>query len=279
MVFASALFAVMAISARLAAHSAHWTTLGASRAGVGALVAFAVARARGASLRTKAPKLSWARSLLGTLSMLTTFYALGQAELAIGDASVLFATSPLFIALLSPRMLGERPDKRLWGLILVAFVGVALVAGPHFSFRGLPALSALVSALFSALAMMFLRKMRAGTDGNAPESAEAIAFHFAVVGFSVFFLLNLVTYRRPEPADIGYLICAGVAGGLAQLAMTRAYAMTEAARLGAISYVGTVLSLVAAVVVLHERPSAQQLAGSALVIVAGAAVALVAARR
>jgi drug/metabolite transporter (DMT)-like permease len=278
MMAANVLFAGMTMAARLASRSASWSTVGAARAFFGALVAALVAWWTGKSLRTSRPGLSWARSILGTLSMLATFFALGSKTLAVGDALTLFATAPLFIALLAPIVLKERTDRSLWGVLLVAFSGVALVAGPHLSASGLPALAAFLAAVFSAGAMMFLRMMRSGRGGEAPESAEAIAFHFATLGFVVHAIIASFTFQLPAASDWIFLVLAGVSGGLAQLAMTRAYALTQAARLGAISYVGTVIGFVGAVVVLGERPEWSQVAGATLVVGAGVTLAVLSSR-
>jgi len=282
MVSASLLFAIMSITARLASRSASWTTIAASRAGVGALVAFAFALRSGVSMKTRSVKLSWARSILGTLAMLSCFYSLAQSSLAVGDAVTLFATAPLFIALMAPWVLKERSDARLWALLLVAFAGVGLVAGPHLSLlskgAAFPALAALGSAFFSALAMMFLRVMRSGRGSVAQESAEAIALHFALVSFVVHAILGCFDFRAPAPIDLLLLAITGLSGGLAQLAMTKAYAYVEASRLGAVSYLGTVLSFVLAILFLGERPEVAQLAGAGLVVGAGVVLALSAAR-
>ncbi|MFO0555713.1 MAG: DMT family transporter [Polyangiaceae bacterium] len=271
MMAANVLFAIMTLAARSASRTASFATVGATRAFVGGLVALLVGLRTGRSLRVRTRGLSWARSLLGTGSMIATFYALAQIDLPVGDAVTLFATAPILIALLAPVVLGERTDRRLWGALLVAFGGVALIAGPHFSGGSKGALSALVAAGFSALAMLFLRRMR---GGKSPESAEAIALHFAIVAFLVLSALNLVWFSMPTPRDMGLLVIAGVAGGSAQLAMTRAYALTEAARLGAVSYLGTVFSFVGSILLLGERPVWSQIAGAGLVIGAGIALAL-----
>lgn len=275
-------FSVMTISARLASRSASWATVGATRALVGAMVALAVALQSGAPLRTRNRGLSWARSIVGTLSMLATFYALGAARLPVGDAVTMFAMSPIFIAIISPRLLGEKPSRGLWGILLLAFTGVALIAGPRLSFSGdagLPAASALLAAVFTALAMTLLRRMRSGGDGRSADSAEAISLHFAIVGFTVHAIIAVFSFQMPAASDWGWLFLTGLAGGLAQLAMTQAYALTEAARLGAASYFGTLLSFVAGIAFLGERPVWTQIAGAVLIIGAGVGLALGAAPR
>lgn len=284
MVVANILFAVMTIAARLAAQEhVPWAEIGATRALVGALVAVGFALSRGARLVPRQGQLAWARSLLGTGAMLCTFYALGAPSFAVGDAATLFATSPLLIALLSPRMLGERPTRALGLLVLVAFAGVVLVAGPRFALGGRYAVVALSGAVFSALAMIYLRRLRSGvgTDGDAepagpPESPESIALHFAVVSCVVLGALTAPVATVPSGRASLWLLVTGLAGGVAQLAMTRAYSLTEAARLGAVSYLGTVLANVGAIVFLGEQATPTALVGTALVVGSGVALALAA---
>src|SRR5262245_49041372 len=116
---ASAFFAAMSLTARLAARTVPWTEVAASRAFVGALVALGVARARGASLVIHDKRRAWIRSISGTLAMVCNFYALGAASIALGDAVTLGSLSGIFLALLSPWLLGERSGRRVWlGTIL-----------------------------------------------------------------------------------------------------------------------------------------------------------------
>jgi drug/metabolite transporter (DMT)-like permease len=277
MLVANVLFASMTVFVRLASRHASWMEIGMARAGVGAAIAVAFAVHRGAALRTRRRGLSWARSLLGTLSMLTTFFALTAPDLPVGDAVTLGATAPIFLALLSAPLLGERPGRIVWVVTLIAFAGIALIAGPRFAAGGFSAAAALSAAVFSAFAMVFLRRMRSGA-GSQPETVEAITLHFSLVAFAAHLALALPTLAAPSPAGLGWLIGTGLSGGLAQIAMTRAYALTEAARLGAVSYVGTVLAQLSAVLFLGELPGATQLVGSALVVGAGVALAVGTAR-
>lgn len=277
MLIANVLFAAMTIFARLASHHAAWAEVGMARAGVGAAVAIAFAVHRKAPLTTRRRGLSWARSLFGTGAMLSTFYALGAADLAVGDAVTLGATSPIFLALLSGPLLGERPGRIVWVVTLVAFAGIALVAGPRFASGGWSAAVALAAAGFSAFAMIFLRRMRSGAGGGA-ESVEAITLHFSLVSLAAHLAIALPTLALPSATGLALLAGTGLAGGLAQMAMTRAYALTEAARLGAASYVGTVLAQLGAVLFLGEVPGTTQVVGGALVVGAGVALAWGSAR-
>src|SRR5262249_9057868 len=108
MALGATLFALMNFFARLASSSASWASVGAVRAFVGALVAIAVARARGAPLAVKDKRAIFWRSLLGTGAMVATFYALSSRTLSLGDTATLLYLTPVFLAILAPIFLRER---------------------------------------------------------------------------------------------------------------------------------------------------------------------------
>lgn len=268
MILAQALFAVMNVLSRLSSDRVPWPEVAASRALVGAATALGVALVRRAPLSMDRGdrRLTWARSLCGTGAMLCVFYTLGAPQIALGDAVTLGATSPIFVAILAPRLLGERSSPGLWVAILLAFAGVALIAAPSLAIAGDTALVATLGAVFSAFAMMWLRRIGAGGTRASP---EAVALHFSLVASAAMIALSIPVWRTPDAGGLALLIGTGLAGGLAQLAMTRAYALDNAARIGALGYVGVALSHVLAAAWLGEVPSTRQVLGAALVTAAG----------
>jgi drug/metabolite transporter (DMT)-like permease len=66
----------------------------------------------------------------------------------------------------------------------------------------------------------------------------------------------------------------GLFGGLAQIAMTRAYGLDRAARVSALSYSGVVFTRALAMPIFGEAPSFVQATGSLLVVAAGVFLAL-----
>ena len=273
MATAAVLFASMNFFARIASTSTSWTTVGAVRALVGALVAFGVARARGASLAVRDQKAMLWRSLLGTTSMLLTFYALSSRTVSLGDTVTLLNLTPVFLAVLAPMVLGERTSGRVGIAITTALVGVVLVLHPSFSFgeQGtLPgpsatatAMSAVAAAFSSSLAMMMLRRL------GKSETAESIAIHFSLFAAAALGLLSLFDLRMPTARDAGCMIAAGVCAGFAQIAMTRAYALERAARVSAMGYLAVVASALLGAAVLHERPTLAATLGMVLVVAGG----------
>jgi drug/metabolite transporter (DMT)-like permease len=283
MALGATLFALMNFFARLASSSASWASVGAVRAFVGALVAIAVARARGAPLAVKDKRAIFWRSLLGTGAMVATFYALSSRTLSLGDTATLLYLTPVFLAILAPIFLRERTSFGVGLAIAISLAGVMLVLRPAFLFGarapapgtllGLfvetgpsahtTALIALLAAFLSSIAMMLLRKM------GQSEGAEAIALHFSIFATLTMLVFSLFDPRIPTARDAMFMALAGVCAGVAQIAMTRAYALEDAARVGGIGYLSVVVSALLGAFALHERPGALAIAGMLLVIGGG----------
>jgi drug/metabolite transporter (DMT)-like permease len=268
MTMAQLAFAGMAVGARFGGGRVPWQEVCASRFVVGALTAYAVARVRGQSLRITNVREAWIRSAFGTLSAAGTFFVYAAPALALGDAATLFATAPVFVALLSPPLLGERVSRLLVLALVLGFAGVGLVAQPSFSTAGKLVAIGGATAVSSALAMIWLRRI------GPSESSEAIVFHFACVGSVVFILASVPVWQTPGPRAAVALAATGLCGGLGQLLMTRAYSLDRAARVSALGYSGVLFTRALGVPFFGEVPSAAQLAGSLLVIASGVLLSL-----
>jgi drug/metabolite transporter (DMT)-like permease len=263
MLLAQVCFAVMNVSARLAGGDLPWPEVAAARFLVGVLLAVGLARMRGVSLRITDRRASWGRAIFGTLSALCTFYALTSPRIHLADAVTLGATAPIFVALLAPAVLGE-PRSRAVGLaVVIAFTGVALVLQPRFQSAAGVAAIATLGALLYAFAMMLLRRLGAG------ESGEAVVLHFSLVALVTTVALSIPVWRTPSPRAALFLLGTGMAGGGAQLAMTRAYSLDSAARVSALTYLGILFTVLLAIPVFGERPSLAQALGALAIIAAG----------
>jgi drug/metabolite transporter (DMT)-like permease len=284
MAVSATLFASMNLLARLATTSASWASVAAVRATVGALVALALARMRRRSLAAKDRRAVFWRSFLGTISMLATFYALSSRTLSLGDTVTLLNLAPVFLAVLAPFFLRERTGAAVAIALVLALSGVVLVVRPAFLFGAGPGdvlptagvipgpsstvtvLVAVLAALSTSIAMMFLRRV------GRTESTEAIAFHFSVFAAMTMGLISLFDLRMPTLRDALCMVAAGLCAGFAQLAMTRAYALEQAARVSGMSYFAVVASALLGAVLLDERPGPTAIAGMTLVIAGGLTV-------
>lgn len=267
------LFALMNFFARLASSSTSWMTVGAVRALIGALVAFSVARLRGVSLVANDRRAVFWRSLFGTLSMGTTFYALSSRTLPLADTVTLLNLTPVFLAVLAPFVLGERTTLAVVLALALSLGGVVLVLHPSFTWRpaadtpgpsaAVTGACAVLAAFIASLAMMMLRRV------GRTETPESIAMHFSLFAATVLGLLSLFDLRMPTAHDAGFMIAAGVCAGFGQLAITRAYTLERAARVSGMSYLAVVASALLGAAVLGEVPTLGAVVGMGLVVAGG----------
>jgi drug/metabolite transporter (DMT)-like permease len=267
MLLAQLCFAFMGVTGRISSDAAPWQEVLLVRFIAGALAAWFVARGRGIPLVIGDKKAQFWRSVFGTIAAIGTFYLLAAKQMPLGDAVTLFAVSPLLVALLSWPVLGERVSTANAAAIVVGFVGVVVIAKPSFESAPLLAGVGLMTAVATAFAMMWLRRMGPGERG------EAIVFHFSLFGALVALVSALPVLVLPSMRGAMWLCITGLAGGLGQLCMTKAYALAEAARVSAVTSTGIVMTRLLALVVFAETPTLTQWAGTALVLIATVAVA------
>jgi drug/metabolite transporter (DMT)-like permease len=259
-------YAVMRVATRAGAADLPWAEIAAARFLGGAVVAVVAARARGVSLRVGDRKNAWLRSIFGTAAAVCLFHALGTRHIAVGDATVLYGTTPLWVALLSGPLLRERVGPLTWGGIGVGFAGVAVLLQAGVEWRSPTALLVLLGAFSYALALLRLRRM------SGRESSESIALHLSLVAGAVHLAIALPAMRPVRAAAYLPLAVSAISGGLAQVAVGRAYAHAPAARIAALTYSGVLFTYVFEAVLFHRVPALAQIAGAALVIAGGVLV-------
>lgn len=273
MLAAQVLFAAMATGARASGHGIPWQEVCAARFAIGLLTVYVAARLRGQSLRIVAVRAAWLRSAFGTLSAAGTFYLYATPHLPLGDAATLLATAPIFVSVLGVPVLGEPLRAGVVAALACGFAGIALVARPSFAIAGHIVALGTSTAAASAFAFILLRRL------GSSETTEAVVFHFACVGTAAMAILCIPVWRTPTASEAVALVVTGLSGGLAQIFMTRAYSLDQAARVSILGYSGMILTRAFAVPLFHEVPSAGQAIGSALVVASGVLLALGAWRR
>jgi len=204
------------------------------------------------------------RSLSGTLSMFCLFAALTMLPLA--DVTAITFTAPLFLTVLAMLFLGERIHHFRWTALAIGFLGVLIMIGPHLSFaEGVSpgVLAALGNAIFSAIAMVFLRRMSGG------EHAITITFYFSL-SFMVCAALTAIQGWPTPTATQWVLIClAGLFGVSGQLLLTYSYRYAEASAIAPLDYGNLIMAVILGFVFFGEIPSPSVWIGAPLVVAAG----------
>ena len=231
-----------------------------------AVIAFAVAvfaATRGVSLRINDGRTMLLRCAVGLLAMILYFTALGR--IPIGQAVTLQYTGPLFVALLSGRILSERVSSGVAMLVFTAFVGIVLIISPEMGSIEPDALLALGSGFFAALAYMYVRELR---KTDSPATVVFGSQHFPSVEAS----------SNPDLPSLDYttiaaLVGIGIGAGGGQIGITMAYHKANAAWVSAFSYLTVVVATFYGFAIFGETLDPADLVGGLLII--GSGVALV----
>lgn len=206
------------------------------------------------------------RSLSGTISMFCLFMALTLIPFA--DVTAITFTAPMFLTVLAMVFLGERIHAFRWTALGVGFAGVVIMIGPYLTFgsgSSAGVLLAIGAAVFSALAMTFLR----GMSGHGNENAITITFYFSLTSMFCAALTALAGWPMPSGRDWLLIVLAGVLGVCGQLLMTFSYRYAEASTIAPLDYGNLLLAVGYGYFVFGEAPGVSTWIGAPLVIAAG----------
>lgn len=212
-------------------------------------------------LKTKRPLAHLLRSVVGVSSMVFCFWTFALMPMA--DATALHFAAPLILTALSVPFLGEKVGRWRWGAVAVGLVGVLVIVNPTGNIDMFGTFVALIAALGIAAAMICIRRL-----GNT-EHPLTIVFYFFLTG-TVLSGLAMPWFWSP-PTFIGfvYLVFAGIAGMVAQIFLTHAYANAPAAYVSPFNYLGIVFASGFGWLIWADVPGANVICGAAIVIVSG----------
>ncbi len=264
MIFGSVCFGTMnALVKWTSFHADVWMII-MVRSAVIALAVAIFAASRGLSLKVSDKRKMLLRCVVGLTAMILYFTALGR--IPIGQAVTLQYTAPLFVALLSGRVIRERVEPMVALLVGSAFAGIVLIVSPDLSSIDSDALLALGSGFFAAMAYMYVRELR-NTD-----SASSVVFWFAA--FSV---VGSIFQALPDVAGLEWktvaaLIGIGIGAGGGQVGITMAYHRANAAWVSAFSYLTVIVATFYGFTLFNETLGASDWLGGLLIVGSGIAL-------
>jgi drug/metabolite transporter (DMT)-like permease len=259
----------MSLLARAAGHRVDWQAVAMARSSLATLFALVLCLATGTRLVFARPRILWLRSIAGSLSMLTTFYALTRMHTSA--VLTLTNTFPAWVALLSWPLAGERPGRSTWAAVGVAVLGVALVTNTgELGVRPgsplwLPPLAAVCASFFTAVAMLGLNRVK----GVAP---LAIVVHFSAVATvfcaAGFFLFDRTTgIDRLAEVDTDLLILGvGATATVGQVFLTLAFSRGHATTVSVVGLSQVVMVMAAEAALGWKSITPTMLAGTVLVL-------------
>ena len=244
-------------------------------------VAFAALIGQGRSLRPMAPGQVFLRSFFGMTALMMYFAALpavGIAQTAAG-----FFTAPVWVAVISALVFGERIGPRRIAGIVLGFIGVCLVLGLGAQPVSPMALVAVSGGLFWALNVIWVRRY------CAAETAVCLAvWQFVVLLGAGVVGLGLVPWlaemfgdvpgsefattgwRVPSWSLAGAVFLIGLAGISATGCMAQGYRMGPASVMGLFDFSFLFWAPFFAWLVWGEVLDMRTAAGMVLIMIAGA---------
>ncbi|MFC2970313.1 DMT family transporter [Acidimangrovimonas pyrenivorans] len=221
-------------------------------------------------LRTRAPLGHLWRGLVGTTAMGLSFAGLGL--LPLPEVTAIGYAAPLLTVIFAAMFLGEQVGLVRVSAVALGMTGVLIVLSPRmtaFSGGGLgqaEALGAIVvlgSAVFAALAQVFVRKL------VTTEKTPAIVFYFSLTAT----VLSLTTlpfgWVMPTMRETALLVLSGILGGFGQVLLTSSYREADASVVAPFDYTSMLLALGIGYFVFGEVPTLVMLGGASLVVAAG----------
>lgn len=245
----------------------------------------AYAQVYGTSLRTRYPAMHAWRSVIGVASLSAWFYAI--AHLPLATAMTLNYMSSVWIAafLVGGTLMMSKPGKKgpsqgpLVLAILASFAGVVMLLRPAMdqnqSFAGLIGLLSGLGAAFAYMQVMAISRM------GEPEIRTV--FYFAVgtmiagaLGMSV---TGLSSWNWQHALWLPPL---GILASLGQLAMTKAYSMSQnhggTLMVANLQYSGIVFAALYSLMLFGDHIALMGWAGMALIIVSAITATILRAR-
>ncbi len=270
MLVAGLCFACMSVVVKSLGHAFSGVELVFYRSLFALLVIPAILLTRGGSLGVKSLLgehivLNVRRGIVGFIALATFFYAL--VELPMSVAVTLNYASPLWLALLMPWQLGERPGAAQYGAVALGFAGVALLLRPWASPAGelFAGLIGLFSGVMAAFAYIHVRQL-----GRLREPEWRTVFWFAAVAMAgAAAATSLSGWHALAPGDLPALLALGVLATLGQLAMTRAYRKGSTVVVASFAYSTVVFSGMLDVVIWNQAMPVVAWSGMALTVAAG----------
>ena len=221
------------------------------------------------------PFLLFFRGLMGFLALLAFFYNIAYISLA--DAMTFSKTSPIFTAFFAYLFLKEKMSIYGWIALFIGFIGIVFITQPEGLLLKKTDILGIFSGVGAALAYTSVRELRNYYD------TRSIVLSFMGVGtIGPLVLLILEPYLYIEELDfmfakfsmpVGmewfYILGLGLFATMAQIYMTKAYGVTQAGIVGAVSYSNIVFAIIIGLFMGDSLPNVTTSFGILAIFLAG----------
>jgi drug/metabolite transporter (DMT)-like permease len=231
-----------------------------SAAALVVLLPFILRAGGGALFDVQRPGLMLLRCCLTTIEVASFYYAVAYMPLA--DTITFWMAAPIYVAALSPLLLGEHVGWRRWTAIAIGFVGVLIALRPSSQTLTAPALIGLFGSFCFAFMMISGRALRASSD-------ISLVF-WPTVGAALFGLIaSAYVWVPPTGFDLTLLTLLGVVAVTAHACMNRSLMLATAATVTPYQYTLLVWAIIFGWLFFDETPRTTTLIGAAFIVASG----------
>lgn len=207
------------------------------------------------------PKMQATRAILSTAEVMA-FYA-AVAYLPLADVMTYWLAAPIYVAAISPFVLGEQVGWRRWTAILVGFAGVVIALQPSGAMFNSPAT---IISIFGTMAFAFM--MLSGRSLRGTPDSVLVFWQIAASGIAglVWSLFDWVT---PSLADLGKLALLGVVASAAHVLVNRALKLADAATVAPLQYSLLFWAILFGWIFFGDLPTLPMMIGAVLIVGSG----------
>jgi drug/metabolite transporter (DMT)-like permease len=217
------------------------------------------------------------RGIAGFLAVLTYFYLI--ANIPMSEVSTYRKSTPLLIALFAFIFLQERLKFNVILALFIGFFGIILVIDPSSDFNKFHVI-AIFSAIITALSFTSIRELKKYYDTRIivlSFISFSLAGSLILMFLTSFFALEnsefdwlFSSFVMPDEVTTWiYLFLIGAISTIAQIFLTKAYAITKAGIVGAITYSTIIFSTTIGIFLGDPIPSLVTTLGIGLVLISG----------
>lgn len=206
------------------------------------------------------PGMQVLRVVLSSAEVYCFYFAV--ISLPLADVMTYWLAAPIYVAALSPLLLGEHVGWRRWTAIFIGFGGVVVALEPSAATLTAPAMISIAGSFCFAFMMLSGRALRGTPD-------TALVF-WQIVGAG---LVGLVTapfaWVQPSAFDFGLLGLLGVVAMVAHICVNRALKLADAATVAPLQYTLLLWAIIFGWMIFGDLPRPAMLAGAAIIISSG----------
>jgi len=216
-------------------------------------------------VRIERPWLQALRVAFASAEVFCFYFAV--RDLPLADVMTFWLAAPIYVAAVSPLLLGERVGPRRWLAVGIGFIGVLIALTPSGQVSGSATLAAIVGSICFAAMVITGRTLRGTPD-------TALVFWQLVGAGLAGAVVAPLTWTQPTAFEWGLLSLLGVVAMLAHICITRALKLADAALIAPLQYTLLPWAILLGWLFFDDVPGAAMLAGGAIIVAAGLIVLL-----